>query len=189
MRDLIVTENITVDGVIEFIGDWFDPTAEGDDLRAVGRQHEADSDAVLLGRNTYNDFKGFWPLQHDDPTGITDYLNRTEKFVVSSTLTGSDWENTTILAGPLAEEIVRIKRLPGKAITATGSITLVRALAAAGLVDQYHLFVYPIVSGQGRKLFEPGDTPPGLRLIDSQTFQGGVVLLTYRVAEDTATPG
>lgn len=181
MRDLIVTENSTLDGVIEFTGDWFDPTEGGDDLLAVNKEHEAESDAVLLGRVTYNDFKSFWPLQQDDQTGVTDYLNKTEKYVISSTLKESDWENTTILSGPLTEEIARVKALPGKAITATGSITLVRALLAAGLVDELRLFVYPIVSGNGRRLFEHGDTPPGLRLTGAQSFQGGVVLLTYRI--------
>ena len=187
MRDLIVTLNITVDGVIEFIGDWFDPTAGGDDLLAVNKEHQAGSDAVLLGRATYNAFKGYWPLQKDDPIGVAAYLNQTEKYVVSSTLRESDWENTTILSGPLMEEIARLKALPGKAITATGSITLVRALIAAGLVDEYRLFVYPVISGVGRRLFEPGDPPPGLQLIDTRSFAGGVVLLAYRATESPPT--
>jgi dihydrofolate reductase len=181
MRDLIVTQNMTVDGVIEFLGDWFDPTAGSDDLMAVNEEHEAKSDAMLLGRKTYNDFKSFWPLQENDQTGITDYLNRTEKYVVSSTLTESDWENTTILSGPLVEEIQRIKNLPGQEITATGSITLVHALTEAGLVDEFRLFVYPVVSGAGRHLFDPTAPPPNLRLTSTQQFEGGIVLLTYRV--------
>jgi dihydrofolate reductase len=187
MRDLIVVENSTVDGVIELLGDWFDPTAESADIQELVRTHMVESDALLLGRITYNDFKGFWPLQQDDQTGNTAYLNQTEKYVVSSTMQESDWENTTILAGPVEEEIQRIKALPGKAITVTGSITLVRALIAAGLVDEYRLFVYPVISGVGRRLIEPGDTPPGLHPISVQTFQNGVVLLTYRATNGTAS--
>lgn len=188
MRDLIVTENITVDGVIELLGDWFDPTAEATEIQALVKEQLAESDAMLLGRITYNDFKGFWPLQQDDQTGNTDYLNQTEKYVVSASMKESDWENTTILSGPLVDEIRRIKSLPGKEITATGSITLARALLAAGLVDEIRLFVYPVVSGNGRRLFEHGDTPPGLRLLNSQSFQNGVVLLTYRLG-DTGAAG
>lgn len=187
MRDLIVTQNITVDGVIEFLGDWFDPTAGGDEIAAVNKKHEEESDAVLLGRKTYNDFEGFWPLQENDQTGATDYLNRTEKYVVSSTMIESDWENTMILSGPLVEEITRIKRLPGKAITLTGSITLVHALIAAGLVDEYRLFVYPVVSSAGRHLFEPDTTPPGLQPIGAQLLDGNVTLLAYRVTDAGAT--
>ena len=180
MRSLIVTENVTLDGVVETLHDWFS-VSQGDDIQAVNRAHMAGADAVLLGRSTYEEFAGFWPAQTDDQTGVSDYLNRTEKFVVSSTMTRADWQNTTILGGPLAEEIARLKRRPGKDIVATGSITLVHALLREGLVDEFRLFVYPVVLGHGRRLFPEG-VDARLRLVDSQTFKSGVALLTYRTA-------
>ena len=179
MRKLIVTENISVDGVIEALDGWFGPTSGGDDVVATEREHYAACDAVLLGRQTYEDFKGYWPLQTDVATGIADSLNRAEKYVVSSTMRASDWHNTTFLAGPLEEAVARLKARPGRDIVATGSITLVRALIAAGLVDEYRLFVYPVVVGRGRRLFPEG-FGDDLRLADARTFRSGVVLLTYR---------
>jgi dihydrofolate reductase len=186
VRDLIVTENVTLEGVVEASEGWFTPY-QGDDIGAVNRAHMAAADAVLLGRVTYEEFAGFWPLQTADTTGVTDYLNRTAKYVVSSSLTKADWQNTTILRGPIAEEIAALKRLPGKDIVATGSITLVRALLRAGLVDVYRLFIHPLVLGRGRRIFGDGFDRP-LRLAETQTFQSGVVLLTYRTAEAAIEP-
>jgi dihydrofolate reductase len=181
MRNLIVTENVTLDGVAEALGDWFSPY-QGDDILATTRAQMTAADALLIGRVTYQEFAGYWPAQTDDQTGITDYLNRTAKFVVSSTMTSADWQNTTILNGPLADEITRLKHQPGQDIVATGSITLVRGLLREGLIDTYHLFVHPLVLGHGRRLFPEGwDTT--LRLVDTQTFRSGVILLTYQTAE------
>jgi dihydrofolate reductase len=179
MRKLIVAENISVDGVIEALDDWFGPASGGDDVVATEREHYAACDAVLLGRQTYEDFKGYWPLQTDATVGIADSLNRAEKYVVSSTPTESDWEHTTFLTGPLEEEVARLKARAGKDIVTTGSITLVRALLVAGLVDEYRLFVYPVIVGRGRRLFT-GGFGSDLRLADTRTFRSGVVLLTYR---------
>jgi len=180
MRDLIVTENITLDGVIDTEGGWF--SLDGDnDLAAATREHMAAADAVLLGRVTYEQFAGYWPAQTDDTTGVSDYLNRTTKYVVSSSLATADWQNTTILSGPLADEIAALKRQPGKEIVATGSVSLVRSLVQADLVDAYRLFVYPVVLGRGRRLF-PDGIGRTLRLADTRTFRSGVVLLSYRTA-------
>lgn len=184
MRDLIVSENITLDGVIDLRDGWFSPYG-GDDIAAVNREHMAAADAVLLGRVTYEEFAGYWPAQTDDTTGITDYLNRTTKYVVSSSLAGADWQHTTILRGPLANDIAALKRQPGKGIVATGSITLVQSLVRENLVDTYQLFVHPIVLGRGRRLF-PDGVESKLRLIDTRTFRSGVVLLSYRVAQADA---
>src|ERR1700745_2183672 len=117
MRNLIVTENVTLDGVAQARGGWFSPY-QGDEIQAVTRTHMADADALLVGRVTYEEFAGYWPAQTDDQTGIADYLNRTAKFVVSSTMTRADWQNTTILSGPLTEEIMRLKQQPGRDIVA-----------------------------------------------------------------------
>jgi len=184
MRKLVVTENITVDGVIDATGGWFDPTdddVDQSDLIEQTQRHSAAADAFLCGRNTFEAFRGFWPKQTDDRTGVTDYLNRVQKYVVSSTITDPGWENSTVLRGPLAEEITRLKEQSGRDIVVSGSIQLVHGLIAEGLVDEYRLFVYPTVIGTGARLFEEGTSVPDLELVESRTFRSGVALLTYRV--------
>jgi dihydrofolate reductase len=187
MRDLVVTENITLDGVIDAAEGWFAPAGDeaevdSSDVEDAIREHREAADAFLVGRVTFEEMRGYWPLQTDDTTGISDYLNRVSKYVVSSTLRDPGWEPTTVLRGPLEDEIRALKSEPGEDIVTTGSITLVRALIATGLVDEYRLFVYPVVLGQGRRLFEDGSGVPGLRLVETRPFRSGIVLLRYRTA-------
>ncbi|GAA1618309.1 dihydrofolate reductase family protein [Kribbella sancticallisti] len=181
MRDLVVTENITLDGVIEATG-WFDPGDDGDadmtDVVAVLAKQSEAADALVLGRQTFEDMRGYWPLQTDDTTGISDYLNTVAKYVVSSSLQDPEWEHSTVLRTP--REVEALKAQPGKDIVATGSIQLVHALMDAGLVDEYRLFVYPVVVGSGRRLFADGATPTNLRLVEAQPFTSGITLLRYR---------
>lgn len=180
MRKLVVTENVTVDGVIDMSAGWFDPLAhdvDQSDLAALTAEHSAAADAVLLGRNTFEAFRGFWPHQTDDPTGVSDYLNRVHKYVVSRTLRDPGWQNSTVLRGDLVTEVAALKALPGRDIVATGSVQLVHALIAADLVDEYRLFVFPVVVGRGARLFEAADTR--LRLLETRPFASGAVLLRY----------
>jgi len=184
-RELIVTENITVDSVIDATGGWFAPSgAEQDDdvaeMRAVEERLRASADAVLLGRLTFESFREYWPNQTDDTSGISDYLNRVEKYVVSSTLTEPGWEHSTILRGDVADEVAALKAQTGGDIVATGSITLVHALHQTGLVDEYRLFVHPVALGQGQRLFEEPVGQPDLQLVEAHAFSSGVVLLRYR---------
>jgi dihydrofolate reductase len=187
MRDVIVTENITLDGVANEMEHWFSPFG-ADDIAATNREHMAAADGVLLGRVTYEEFKGFWPQQTDDPTGVSGYLNRTQKYVFSSTLTAVDWENTTILRGPLAQEIAALKQQPGNDIVTAGSISLAQSLLREGLADEVRLFVYPVYLGRGRRLF-PDGAERKLRLTDTRSFRSGVVLLTYRPAPSDDNAG
>jgi dihydrofolate reductase len=187
MRDLIVTENITLDGVIEATEGWFAPAGDDvdvdqSDVEAALRKQSDAADALLLGRVTFEGMRGYWPLQMDDTTGITDYLNKVSKYVVSSTLQDPAWENTTVLRGVLADEIRALKSGSGGDIVTTGSMTVVSALIAAGLVDEYRLFTYPVVLGRGRRLFADATEVPRLRLVESQPFRSGIVLLRYRTA-------
>ena len=178
MRKLIVTENATVDGVIEMAGGWFDPLAAGQaDMAAVTAEHSRAADGLLLGRRTFEAFRAFWPNQTGEPTGVAEYLNRVSKYVVSSTLDEPGWENTTILRGDLVEEVRRLKAADGRDIVTTGSVELVHALIAAGLVDEYRLFVFPVVVGRGARLFEGADL--SLQLIQTRSFASGAVLLRY----------
>jgi dihydrofolate reductase len=184
VRDLIVTENITVDGVIDMAKGWFDP--EGDpevdttDLQAAMQAQGRMADGLLLGRQTFEDFRSYWPLQTDDTTGTTDYLNQVTKYVVSSTLDEPGWENTTVLRGDVLDEVRALKALPGDMdIVVTGSMRLVASLVPSGLVDEYRLFVYPFVAGEGQRLFADAGLGP-LRLVEATAFRSGVVLHRYR---------
>lgn len=186
MRKLAITQNATVDGSIELLGNWFDPQAQAgvDYSDLLGELHRQDSEAdgFLVGRRTFEDLRGYWPQQSDDPTGITEYLNTVQKYVVSSTLTDPGWQNTTILSGDPASEVRALKDRPGKDIVITGSITLCHTLIGAGLVDEYRLFVYPVVQGRGRRLFPEGFEIPHLRLATAKSFRSGVTLLCYNPA-------
>jgi dihydrofolate reductase len=181
MRDLVVTENMSVDGVIAPMDGWFDPAAQDEDLLATNAEHRAAADALVLGRVTYQEFAGYWPAQVDDPTGISAYLNQVDKYVFSASMDRADWENTTILRGPVEAELAELKRAPGRDIVVTGSASLVRSLLPTGLVDEFRLFVYPAVQGHGRRLFHDS-WRAGLTLVDWRTYRSGVVLLAYRSA-------
>ena len=152
MRDLIVTENITLDGVIDAEGGWFNPSGDADiddsDIAEALREQTQAADALLVGRVTFEQLRGFWPLQTGDTTGVSDYLNQVSKFVVSSTLGDPGWDHSTVLRGDVVDEVRALKSVPGKDIVTTGSLTLVPALMAAGLVDEYRLFAYPVVLGR-----------------------------------------
>jgi len=180
MRKLVITQNITVDGSIEMLDDWFDPQLQDDDLLEESHRQDADADALLVGRRTFEDFREYWPAQVDDATGVTDYLNKVAKYVVSSTMTDPGWAYTTVLTGEAVEQVTHLKSAPGKDIVLTGSISLAHTLVAAGLVDEYRLFVHPVVQGRGRRLFPEGTTIPRLRPIDTpKSFRSGIALLRY----------
>lgn len=178
MRTLAITQNITLDGRIEMLDGWFDDQAQGaadnDDLLAENRRQDEAADALLVGRQTFEDFRGYWRDLEGDTTGISDYLNGVAKYVVSGTLTEPDWAGTTVLRGDVVTEVTRLKEQPGQDIVCTGSLTLVPALIEAGLVDEYRLFTYPVVQGRGRRLFPEGHRAGGLRLAESTAFRSGI---------------
>lgn len=181
-RKLIITQNVTLDGSIEMLGPWFSPEAENnqDDLIEEMARQDATNDAVLFGRRTFEDMRGYWPQQTDDRTGVTETLNRVTKYVVSSTLDDPAWERSVVLAGDPVEEVRSLKETDGQDIVCTGSISLVRLLVPSGLVDEYRLFVYPAVQGRGRRLFPDGHVIPRLELLETKSFRSGVVLTRYR---------
>ncbi|OBK18940.1 dihydrofolate reductase family protein [Mycobacterium asiaticum] len=182
MRSLIITQNITLDGSVEMLDDWFDPESHNDDeLIAEMRRQDETADALLLGRQTFEDFRGYWPNQNDDPTGVADYINSVAKYVVSGTLTEPQWHNSTILSGGPVHDVETLKAAPGGDIVATGSITLCHTLIAAGLVDEYRLFIYPYVQGRGRRLFPDGTTLAGVKpAAGPRAFPAGVTLVSWR---------
>ncbi|MEO6858275.1 MAG: dihydrofolate reductase family protein [Solirubrobacteraceae bacterium] len=182
MRRLIITENITVDGVIDAAGGWFDPAsgnADVSDIEDEIARQRASADAFLTGRVTFEAMRGYWTAQtDDDTTGIAEYLDRVAKYVVSNSLTDPEWEPTTILHDVLDVELLKAER--GGDIVCTGSIRLARGLIAARLVDEFRLFVYPVVLGKGERLFVEAEDMSQLELVDARPFRSGVVLLHYR---------
>jgi dihydrofolate reductase len=179
MRTLAITQNITVDGSIEFLGEWFDPADQDEQLLQESRLQTEHSDAMLLGRRTFEDFRGYWPQQTEDRTGITDELDQVHKYVVSTTMTDPHWQNSTILSDGWLRQVQDLKDQPGRDIVVTGSIRLCHALIDAGLVDEYRLFVHPVVQGRGRRLFPDGYELPRLRTVRSTGYRNGVTLLHY----------
>jgi dihydrofolate reductase len=183
MRRLIVTENITADGVIDLAGGWFTAGTSSDtdaEQRSVEEEHRSSADALLVGRHTFEAFRSFWPGRPDDPTGVSAYLDRVAKYVVSSTLTDDElgWAGSQVLRGRLESAVQQLKEQPGGDIVATGSTRLVHALIGARLVDEYRLFVHPVVVGRGARLFT--DAAAGaLRLLEARPFPSGVALLRY----------
>jgi dihydrofolate reductase len=192
MRELIITQNITLDGVIDAAEGWFDPAGEEEvdqsDVIKVIREEMATTDALLVGRVTFEQLRGFWPLQLDDVTGVRDHLNEVDKYVLSRTLQDPAWERSTVLRGPLLEEVRELKAQPGKGIVVTGSMSLMSELVAGGVVDEYRLFVYPVVLGRGRRLFADATSVPRLHLAETRPFRSGVALLRYRATGDRNEP-
>ncbi|MFY2788997.1 dihydrofolate reductase family protein [Rhodococcus sp. MALMAid1271] len=180
MRKLIITQNMTVDGVIEATDDRFSSVGEDPDLdAALVAQREA-SDGFLVGRVTFEGMRDYWAPKIDDTTGMPDHLNRVAKYVVSSTLEDPGWVNTTVLSGPLLEDITRIKEMNGSDIVRTGSITLCRDLIALDLVDEYRLFQFPYARGRSERLFD-GTPSQQLRMAKCTAFSFGATLMSFEV--------
>ena len=180
MRKLVITQNITLDGSVEMLDDWFDPQLQDEDLLEESHRQDSQADALLLGRKTFEDFRNYWPKQTDDPTGVTDYLNRVAKFVVSQTISDPQWQNSTVLTGDAVQQTRALKSQPGKDIVLTGSISLAHALITDGTVDEFRLFVYPTVQGRGRRLFPSGAAIGTLTLVEPpKSFRSGITLLRY----------
>jgi len=179
MRKIVSGLFISLDGVIEAPNDWTGPWFNPELGQAVG-SFIAAQDAMLLGRVSYDEFAAYWPQQTGD---MADTMNGTAKYVVSGTLKSAEWQNSTLIpAASAIAEIAELKQRPGKNIGMTGSATLVSSLLREGLLDELHLFVFPVVLGSGKRLFAaPGAKLP-LKLISSATFDTGVVQLSYAKA-------
>jgi dihydrofolate reductase len=181
MRKIIAGLFISLDGVVEAPETWHFPYFNDEMGEAVASQ-AAQSDTMLLGRRTYEEFAAYWPNQSSDEP-FADVMNGTPKLVASKTLDHVDWQNSTLIEGDVVASLTRIKQGPGRDISITGSPTLVRSLLVAGVLDELRLLVHPIVVGHGKRLFAETETPIPLRLAESKTFSTGVMALTYVPAE------
>ncbi len=182
MRKLTSAFFMSLDGVVDSPQDWHFPYMNDEMLEAIGAGMKADT--IVLGRRTYEEWAAFWPHQPSDG-GMADHINRTPKLVASTTLHVLDWQNSRLIAGDLLDALTELKKQPGGEISITGSGTLVRSLLEAGLVDELQLLIHPVIVGRGKHLFEDGAEPRGMELAAIQTFQTGVLSLTYRPAAPT----
>jgi dihydrofolate reductase len=191
MGNVVVTEFVTLDGVMEDPGGsegferggWafkFERGADGDKFKL---DETMASDALLLGRVTYEGFAAAWPSRTDD-VGFADKFNTMPKYVVSTTLTDPDWNNSTVLEGDLATAVAKLKEQHDGDVVVHGSGQLVDALRRENLVDEYRLMVFPVMLGAGKRLFGDTSETAALRLVDAKPVgPDGVVVLTYRPAE------
>ena len=186
MRKLIVTEFVTLDGVMEAPGGEPSHPHSGWVFDFMGPEQEQfkfqellETDAQLLGRVTYEGFAGAWPQRSGE---FADKMNSMPKYVVTSKLDDLEWENSTPIKGDVAEEVAKLKQQDGGPILVAGSCSLVHALMEHDLVDEYRLMVFPVVLGSGMRLFPESPDKTSLELVDTRTFDTGVQVNTYRPA-------
>jgi dihydrofolate reductase len=184
MARIIVTEFVSLDNVFEDpggsenfeYGGW---TFEypGEDRYQFKFEETNETDALLLGRVTYAGFAEAWPSREGE---FADKFNSMPKYVVSSTLTNPEWQNTTVLEGDAVEAVTRLKEEYDGTLAVHGSGQLAQALLDAGLVDQLNLMVFPVVLGKGRRLFGETNEKLPLELVETRTYDGGILVLVYK---------
>jgi dihydrofolate reductase len=187
MAQLLVTEFVSLDGVMQAPGGedfkypgWtlaFDRGADGNRFKL---DETLESDALLLGRTTYESFAGAWPGREGE---FADRFNSMPKYVVSSTLGAAEWNNTTVLSGDAVEEARKLRDALGGTVQVPGSLRLVQALLEADLVDRLHLMVFPVLLGTGRRLFGEMGEKTDWRLVESKPVgPDGVIVAIYERA-------
>jgi dihydrofolate reductase len=189
MGKIVVTEFVSLDGVIEAPGG-------GEDYRHAGWTFEIDrgeegdrfkldelveAEAQLLGRVTYEGFAAAWPTIEDE-AGFAEKMNSMPKYVLSSTLEEASWDNSTILRGELGQEVEKVQREIDGVILVAGSAQLVQGLLERDLVDELRLMVFPVLLGEGKRLFGDVSEKKPLNLVDSKTLGDGIARLTYERA-------
>jgi dihydrofolate reductase len=198
MKKLVVGTFLTLDGVMQAPGDpqedteggfepggWQMPYNDDDAGRFIGEEIAA-ADALLLGRVTYQIFAAYWPnAPEDDP--IAQRLNTMPKYVWSRTLDRVEWNNSTLMKGDLVDEVTKLKQQPGSGVLwVIGSGKLAQSLMKHDLVDEYILWIHPLVLGSGKRLFEGGVGPLHLKLVGIRTTGSGIVILTYQPEDSTS---
>jgi dihydrofolate reductase len=184
---IVVTEFVSLDGVMEDPGGaedfehggWSFEVSRGEEGDRFKLDETMASDALLLGRRTYEGFAAAWPSREGE---FADKFNSMPKYVVSSTLEQPAWTNTTVLKGDLAEEVARVREAHDGDVVVHGSASLVRSLLERDLVDELRLMVFPVLLGSGKRLFGDTTGKKPLRLVDSRVVGDGVAILTYERA-------
>jgi dihydrofolate reductase len=191
MRNIIAITQITVDGVMQGPGGpeedpengfnqggWFPPFDDG--VNQALDETIAGKFDMLLGRTTYDIFAPYWPYQGESP--VAKAFNKATKYVVTRRLDRLDWKISKAIRGDVVEEVRRLKASDGPALHIWGSSKLLQTLIAADLVDEYRLWIAPVVLGKGKRLFENGIPPRSLSLVATRSTSRGVLLNTYRPA-------
>jgi dihydrofolate reductase len=184
---IVVTEFVSLDGVVEAPGGgenfkhggWSFEISRGDEGDKFKLDETMSSEALLLGRVTYEGFAAAWPSRTDE-FGFADKFNSMPKYVVSSTLKDPEWNNSTVLTGDVADEVAKLKERHDGDIVVHGSPQLVQTLIENDLVDEYRLMVFPVVLGSGKRLFGETTDKKSLRLVDSKVVGDGVSILVYQ---------
>jgi dihydrofolate reductase len=176
-RKVVASELLSLDGVAEGLEDLF-VGVEDEVIEENARRRIAAEDTVLLGRRTFDQWAGFWPTSDIEP--FASFINRVEKFIVTSSPLRQTWANCSVVKGPLPEFVRSLKEKPGGDIGIHGSIQLTQSLLQAGLVDELQLVIAPALKIEGRKLFDKG-TPRRLALTRSVTSPNGFLVLDFRV--------
>ena len=182
MRKIIVSTYVSLDGVIEAPEKWSLKFWNDEHTKYAQDQLFA-SDALLMGRKVYEGFAASWPSRRNE---FADRMNSLPKYVVSTTLEEAEWNNSTIIKENVAEEVSRLKEQPGKDILIYGSADLMHTLMEHDLIDEYRIWVHPVVLGSGKRLFKDESETKVLRLVDTTTFSSGVVILSYQPAGEEA---
>ncbi len=184
MGRIIVTEFVTLDGVMEDPG-GSEKTKHGGWAFQFNRGPEGDkfkndelfaSEASLLGRRTYEEFAEAWPSRTGE---FADKLNGMKKYVVSTTLPRADWNNTELIKSDVVNRLSKLRATPGGDILVAGSGTLVHTLMEHDLVDELRLMVYPVILGEGKRLFRDGNSPKAMRLVEAKPVGSGILTLIY----------
>ena len=191
MGRIVVTEFVSMDGVMEDpggaedfrYGGWTFEIERGDEGDKFKLDETLSSEALLLGRVTYEGFAAAWPSREGE---FADKFNTMPKYVVSSTLKEAEWNNSTVLKGDLAQEVATLKQEHDGDIVVHGSAQLVQALVEHDLVDELRLMVFPVVLGSGKRLFGETSNKKPLRLVDSKTVGDGVAILVYQPTGEEA---
>jgi dihydrofolate reductase len=192
MRKIIAITQVTLDGVMQAPGGpeedprngfthggWAMPFLDDGLNQAIGETIAGEFD-MLLGRRTYEIFAAYWPNQGDNP--IAKAFNKATKYVVTRSLDRFDWEKSQRIDGDIVEEVRQLKASDGSALHIWGSSELLQTLIAAELVDEYRIWVFPLVLGEGKRLFENGVPPRGLTLVETRSTPRGVLVNTYHPA-------
>jgi dihydrofolate reductase len=191
MRKITAGLFISLDGVVEAPNEWHFPYFN-DEMGAAVSKSLGTADTMLFGRKTYDSFAGAWPGREEageEDAGFAKTLGDARKIVASTQPLEFTWRNSELLEGDLVDAVTALKNEPGGTIGMSGSVSIVRQLLAAGLVDELHLLVHPIAIRKGMRLFDEGETAIPLRLISSEAFTTGVLNLVYAPAESAGQAG